>query len=442
MSSKDPEPAAAGPVQFVPGNCRDCGAAAGGGNRCPACRSPRLARHDEIGCLEIAHLDCDAFFASVEKRDRPELTDQPVIIGGGRRGVVSTACYIARIHGIHSAMPMFKALKACPEAVVIKPDMEKYVTESRRIRRLMQALTPLVEPVSIDEAFLDLSGTEALHGMTPAVSMINLARRIEVEIGITVSVGLSHNKFLAKLASDLDKPRGFSVIGREETLDFLSPRKVTDIWGVGAVTGRQLAAAGLKTMGDLQSADPKWLRARFGKLGARLASLACGRDNRRVTPKRPAKSISAETTFAHDITDPRALEVRLWRLCEQVASRAKAGGHHGATAVLKLKTTDFRTRTRNCRFAKPTQLADDLFGAVKPLLAKEVDKGLTKGGDGTAFRLIGVGFTDLDHPAAQGCPPADFFATGAQRRAKVERTLDDLKKRFGDKVIGKGRAWE
>lgn len=434
MPLEDHDTANAGAAPAMPGYCRDCGGAAGAGDRCPLCRSPRLIRHDEIDRLDIAHLDCDAFFASVEKRDRPELADRPVIVGGGRRGVVATACYIARIHGIHSAMPMFKALKLCPDAVVIKPDMAKYVIESRRLRRLMQALTPLVEPISIDEAFLDLSGTERLHGAPPAVSAIHLARRIEAQIGITVSVGLSHNKFLAKLASDLDKPRGYSVIGKAETLRFLAPRNVTDIWGVGAVTGRQLAAAGLKTMGDIQAADPKWLSARFGKLGERIARLASGRDSRRVTPKRPAKSISAETTFDHDIADLRTLELRLWRLCEQVAGRAKAGGHFGATAVLKLKTADFRTRTRNRRLASPSQLAGDLFAAVKPLLAREVD--------GTAYRLLGVGFTDLVPPAAEAAGSADLFAADNRRRAKVERTLDDLKKRFGDKAIGKGRTWE
>jgi len=422
------------PAQTLSGYCRDCGAAAGAANRCADCHSPRLIRHGEIDELTIAHLDCDAFFAAVEKRDRPELADQPVIIGGARRGVVSTACYIARIYGIHSAMPMFKARKLCPDAVVVKPDMNKYVAVSRHLRRLMSTLTPLVEPISIDEAFLDLSGTRAVHGASPAVSMIHLVRRIEAEIGITVSVGLSHNKFLAKLASDLDKPRGFSIIGAAETVDFLRPRKVTDIWGVGAVTARQLAAAGFNTLGDLQAADPEMLLARFGKLGKRLSRLALGQDSRRVAPKRATKSVSTETTFNDDISDPIELERRLWKLCERVAARAKAGGHLGATAVLKLKTSGFRTRTRNQRLAAPTQLAEDLFRATRPLLVKETD--------GTAYRLLGVGFTDLIEAAADQEVPPDLFEAGAQRRALVERTLDELRKRFGDEAIGKGRAWK
>jgi len=418
----------------VKGYCRDCGATAGAAERCTGCHSPRLIRHGEIDELTIAHLDCDAFFAAVEKRDRPELADQPVIIGGARRGVVSTACYIARIYGIHSAMPMFKARKLCPDAVVVKPDMAKYVAVSRNLRQLMGALTPLVEPISIDEAFLDLSGTQAVHGASPAVSMIHLVRRIEAELGITVSVGLSHNKFLAKLASDLDKPRGFSIIGAAETLEFLRPRKVTDIWGVGAVTARQLAAAGFKTMGDLQAADPEMLLARFGKLGKRLSGLALGQDSRRVAPERATKSVSTETTFNDDISDPAELERRLWRLCERVAARAKAGGHLGATAVLKLKTSGFRTRTRNQRFAAPTQLAEELFRATSPLLAKQAD--------GTAFRLLGVGFADIVESSAGQAVAPDLFEAGARRRAKVERTLDELKTRFGDKSIGKGRAWK
>src|SRR3990167_575943 len=186
------------------GFCRDCfSPVPEGAERCPACRRPRLLFHPELHALSVAHMDCDAFYAAVEKRDNPELQDKPLIVGGGQRGVVSTCCYIARIRGVRSAMPMFKALAACPDAVVVKPDMRKYAAVARDVRTLMRDLTPLVEPVSIDEAFLDLSGTERLHHASPAVSMGRLAKRIEEEIGITVSVGLSHNKFLAKMASDL-----------------------------------------------------------------------------------------------------------------------------------------------------------------------------------------------------------------------------------------------
>lgn len=414
------------------GLCRDCAEPVIATDRCAGCHSPRVIFHDEIEDLTTAHLDCDAFYASVEKRDAPELQDQPVIIGGERRGVVATACYIARNYGVRSAMPMFKALKLCPDAVVVKPDMSKYAAESKRIRKLMRTMTPLVEPLSIDEAFLDLAGTERLHGRSAAASMITLVRQIEDEIGITVSVGLSHNKFLAKLASDLDKPRGFSVIGAQETVEFLARRPVTDIWGVGQVSARHLAREGLKTMADLQNSDPKWLHARFGKMGARLFELSWGRDTRRVKPSSGAKSVSSETTFNHDISDFRDLEVRLWKQCERVAARAKASGHWGATAVLKLKTSGFVTRTRNHQLDAPTQLADDLFRAARPLLEKEAT--------GTAFRLLGVGFTDLSREGSIEAVSGELFDTGSQRRADVERAVDDLRKRFGDKAIGKGRS--
>ena len=182
-----------------------------------------MVAHDELGQLSIAHMDCDAFYASVEKRDNPTLRDRPVIVGGGTRGVVSTCCYIARIKGVRSAMPMFQALKLCPEAVVVKPRFPAYLEASRAIRAMMEELTPSIEPLSLDEAFLDLSGTARLHGAPPAVLLARLTKRMEDELGLTGSIGLSHNKFLAKIASDLDKPRGFSVIGRAETESFLKP---------------------------------------------------------------------------------------------------------------------------------------------------------------------------------------------------------------------------
>src|ERR671911_2269195 len=213
--------------------CRDCLTLSASplAARCTACGSPRLLRHKERDSLAIAHVDCDAFFAAVEKRDDPTLADKPVIIGGGKRGVVSTACYIARTYGVRSAMPMFKALKACPDAVVIRPNMEKYKVAGREVRRLMAGLTPLVEPVSIDEAFLDLSGTELVHQGPPALTLARFARRVEREICITVSIGLAPNKFLAKIASDLEKPRGFAVIGKTEAREFLAPRPVGLIFG-------------------------------------------------------------------------------------------------------------------------------------------------------------------------------------------------------------------
>ncbi|MDP2123537.1 MAG: DNA polymerase IV [Parvibaculum sp.] len=413
------------------GFCRDCFAPAPEGvARCPSCKRPRLKFHPELHDLSIAHLDCDAFYAAVEKRDDPTLRDKPLIIGGGKRGVVSTCCYIARVRGVRSAMPMFKAMAACPEAVVIPPDMAKYAKVGREVRQLMQELTPLVEPLSIDEAFLDLSGTERLHHGSPALSMARLVNRIEKEIGITVSVGLSHNKFLAKIASDLDKPRGFSVIGRAETHSFLAAKPVSLIWGVGKAFEAKLARDGITRISQLQRMEENELMARYGSMGSRLWRLARGLDVRTVEPSQGAKSISAETTFADDISDAAALDRILWPLCEKVSRRAKAAGLSGATVVLKLKTADFKTRTRNQTLHDPTQLADVIYRIAAPLLAKEAV--------GPAFRLLGVGISQLV-PADLADPP-DMLDPAATRRATAERAMDRLRARFGDKSIGKGRG--
>src|SRR5436309_5885970 len=262
--------------------CRDCLRDTGDAQRCPACFSPRILRHAELDTLTICHVDCDAFYATIEKRDDPSLADKPLIIGGGKRGVVATACYIARTFGIHSAMPMFKARKLCPHATVISPDMAKYVRVGREVRKLMFDLTPQVEPLSIDEAFMDLTGTERLHGMSPAQSLACFSRRIETAIGITVSIGLSANKFLAKIASDMDKPRGFAVLGKDEAAAFLSPKPVGFIWGVGKVSAARLQRDGYNTIADLQRADETALMKRYGVEGRRLWRLSRGIDDRSV----------------------------------------------------------------------------------------------------------------------------------------------------------------
>ena len=331
--------------------CRDCLAdARPGDRRCPSCGSPRLISHPRLHQLSIAHIDCDAFYAAVEKRDRPELADKPVIIGGGTRGVVSTACYVARIRGVKSAMPMFKALAACPEAIVIKPDMAKYAAVGRQVRALMQELTPLVEPLSIDEAFLDLTGTARLHGMSPARALARLIRRIETEIGITASVGLSHTKYLAKLASDMDKPRGFFVLGPDECIEFLREKPVGFIWGVGKAMQDKLHADGIRLIGQLHSMEKSDLMRRYGSMGARLYHLSRGEDARTVSADHESKSISAETTFNTDIAAFGELEKLLWQLSEKVSRRAKKEGMAGLTVTLKLKTRDFKTRTNvRCR---------------------------------------------------------------------------------------------
>ena len=412
--------------------CRDCLHSAGPAEtRCLACRSPRLLRHAELGQLTIAHIDCDAFYAAVEKRDDPALRDKPVIIGGGHRGVVSTACYIARIKGVRSAMPMFKALALCPEAVVIKPNMEKYLSAGRQVRQLMQDLTPLVQPVSIDEAFLDLTGTERLHGRSAALSLAWFAREAEARIGITVSAGLSHNKFLAKIASDLDKPRGFSVIGRAETTAFLAARPVGMIWGVGRAMQDKLARDGVTMIGQLQSRDKGDLMRRYGSMGARLYHLARGEDLRSVsTGDEDSKSISAETTFNDDLSDFAALEPVLWRLSEKVSQRAKAEGLGGITVTLKLKSADFKLRTRNTTLDEPTLLANRIFDAARPLLIKEAN--------GTRYRLLGVGISGLQPVDGKAAPHTLDQRESAL--AKAELAIDKLRDKFGRHAVERGIA--
>ncbi len=409
--------------------CRDCfwrGQDARG--RCTSCGSPRLIRHPELWTLTIAHLDCDAFYASVEKRDRPELRDKPVIVGGGKRGVVTTACYIARLSGARSAMPMFKALKLCPDAVVIKPDFAKYRVESRRVLDHVRALTPLVQPLSLDEAWLDLTGTERLHGAPPAVTLARLQSDIEGDVGITVSVGLAPNKFLAKIASELDKPRGFGVIGAAEAEAFLAPRPVSILPGVGPVMAETLRKRGLTTIGDLARADPKELARSHGGAGLRLAQLARGRDERAVDPSQARKSISAETTFEDDLKDLEPLETRLLPLCERVARQARREGISGRTVTLKLRTADFRIITRRRAAQAPTQTARTLFAIGRDLLQREIH--------GSAYRLIGIGLADLTSETAA----SELFEADETRALAEETAVDHLRDRFGTGAVVRARS--
>ena len=415
----------------MPALCRDCLHDFDQGPRCPNCRSRRVVQHDELNSLSIAHMDCDAFYASVEKRDNPALADKPVIVGGGRRGVVSTACYIARIRGVRSAMPMFQALKLCPEAVVVKPRMAAYVEASRAIRAMMEELTPAIEPLSLDEAFLDLTGTARLHGHAPAHMLARLVIRMRDELGLTGSIGLSHNKFLAKVASDLDKPHGFSVIGVAETDAFLRDRPVRLIWGVGAAAQAALDQAGIRTFADLLRWDQRDLQARFGSMGDRLWHLARGQDRRRVSAHAPVKSISNETTFFEDTGDVDLLDGHLWRLAEKVSDRAKARGLAGRVVTLKLKRADFRSITRRVSLSDPTQMADVLYRRARGLFD-------TAAGE-APFRLIGVGLSDL---VADGDADrlGDLLDPGAARRSEAERARDAIRARFGPEAIIKGRA--
>ena len=415
----------------MPALCRDCLTQFDVGPRCPACRSPRVIAHDELYHLSIAHMDCDAFYASVEKRDNPALSDKPLIIGGGRRGVVSTACYIARIRGVRSAMPMFKALALCPDAVVVKPRMEVYAQVSRQIRAMMHDLTPSVEPLSLDEAFMDLTGTTRLHGAPPAVMLAKLIKRMRDELGLTGSVGLSHNKFLAKIASDLDKPHGFSVIGQNETAAFLHDKPVSLIWGVGGATRSALDAAGIRTISDLLRWEQQDLIARFGSMGNRLWHLARGQDARRVSANAPVKSVSNETTFPEDIADPDILDGHLWRLAEKVSDRAKAKGIAGRVVTLKLKHRDHSQLTRRVALRDATQMADTIYRTARALL-DQVDGQVS-------YRLIGVGLSDLV-PQDGADRSGDLLDQNAARRGEAERATDRIRARFGANAILKGRS--
>ena len=411
--------------------CRDCLAPGPPAARCPACGSPRRLAHPELDTLSIAHIDCDAFYASVEKRDRPELRDRPVIVGGGRRGVVTTCCYIARTFGVRSAMPMFKALDACPQAVVLPPDFPRYRAESRRLMDMMRDLTPLVQPLSLDEAWLDLSGTDRLHQAPPALTLARLQARIEAETGLTVSIGLAPNKFLAKIASDLDKPRGFSVIGAAEAQDFLAGRPVRLLPGVGPVIARNLEVAGFERIGQIARADLKVLATRFGDFGLRLHDMSLGRDGRPVNPGQARKSISAETTFETDLSDPAELDAHLVRLAERVARQARAADQAGRVAILKLKTPEFRILTRRRTLAAPTQTARSLAGAARNLLSAEL-----AGGADRAFRLIGVGLSDLSAPDDR---VGDLFAPEDPRTLAAERAADAIRARFGPGSLAPAR---
>ncbi len=418
-------------MEFATAFCTACESPADSdARRCASCGRGDVVSHPELLSLTIAHIDCDAFYAAIEKRDDPSLADKPVLIGGGVRGVVSTACYVARTYGAKSAMPMFKAHAACPDAVIIKPNMSKYAEAGRRIREMMRALTPMVEPLSIDEAFLDLSGTERLHGAPPAVMLARLQRRIEQEVGVTASVGLSHNKFLAKVASDLDKPKGFSIIGRAETMDFLAALPVTAIWGVGKAMARKLESDGLKTVGQLQKMETSELARRYGELGLRLARLSQGKDARRVKPERDTKSVSSETTFNNDITDPQLLEDILWELCEKVSARMKASSFEGRVITLKLKSREFKTITRRITLDAPSNLARIVFAAAKRMLHEAAPGGV--------WRLIGVGFSGLSAEGAN--PTRDLFDAETERIAAQEHAIDAIRQRFGKDVIGAGRS--
>jgi DNA polymerase-4 len=416
--------------------CRDCLAefapAPGGSARCPQCASPRLVDARRADGLTIAHVDCDAFYASIEKRDDPALADKPVIVGGGgRRGVVATCCYVARTFSVRSAMPTARALALCPRAVVLEPDMAKYARVGREIRERMQRLTPLVEPLSIDEAFLDLTGCEGANGAGAALTLARFAREVEREVGVTVSVGLSDCKFLAKLASDLDKPRGFSLVPRREAIALLAPMGVGRLWGVGKVAEARLERLGLKTIGDLQALDEAAAAARLGEEGRRLWRLARGIDDRRVTPDREAKSVSSETTFEVDVSDKAELTRVLLAQCERVAARLRESDLAAGGVRLKWRTPDFKLRTRTRAGLAPTQMAPRLFAVARALLDALPE--------GAPYRLIGVGACDLS-PASEA-DEADLIEGDRRREKAREAAIAGLRDKFGASAIQRGLAF-
>ena len=398
--------------------------------RCPSCDRTRIVQHPELLDLHVAHIDCDAFYASIEKRDNPALASKPVIVGGEHRGVVSTACYIARMNGVRSAMPMFKAKKLCPDAVIVKPRMRVYQQVGYEIRDKFRALTPLVQPLSIDEAFLDLEGTERLHGMPPAALLMKLTNEIERDIGVSVSVGLAPNKFLAKLASDMNKPRGFTVIGEADKLKTLAALPITRIYGIGAKSAKKLQKDGLSEISQLQEMDEATLIRRYGEIGQRLYRLSRGIDTRQVSSRSEAKSVSSERTLAKDLADYASLEDKLWSLSETVAKDLKRKELAGLTITLKLKNSMHRIITRSRTLDAPTQLAGNLFEVgcdlLKPLA------------DGTPYRLIGIGVSHF-RPLAEADQP-DLIEPKRTKRANAEKAMDALKSRFGGDSIGKGRG--
>lgn len=421
-------------ADLTPTLCRSClelNHVPAGVTACPACGRKRLVQHAELLDLKIAHIDCDAFYAAIEKRDNPELASKPVIIGGEHRGVASTACYIARMSGVRSAMPMFKAKKLCPDAVILKPRMKVYSEVGRQVRRKFEALTPLVEPLSIDEAFLDLSGTERLHGKPPAALLAGLANEIEAEIGITVSVGLAPNKFLAKLASDMNKPRGFTVIGERDMMTTLAALPITRIYGIGKKSAARLEKDGLTLISQLQAMDEATLIRRYGETGQRLYRLSRGIDSRKVKRDGKAKSVSGERTLARDLADLSALEDKLWSICETVAGDLKRKELAGVTITLKLKNSMHRIITRSRTLDAPTQLAETLFETGRDLLRPLAN--------GTPYRLIGIGVSHF-RPLAEADQP-DLIEPKRTQRAAAERAMDSLKGRFGKAAIQKGRGF-
>ena len=376
----------------------------------------------------ILHVDMDAFFASVEQRDHPEYRGKAVIVGGiGSRGVVSTASYEARRFGVRSAMPMSEARRRCPDGIYLAPDHRKYTQEAKKIRLLMAEFSPLIEPLSIDEAFLDVSGMEMLYG-DPAEIALALKERIFQETGLTASAGLAPNKFLAKLASDLQKPAGLVVVKPGEESSFLRDLPISRMWGVGPATAKQLELLGISKIGELAQADPARLFKFVGQSAADMQRLAQGIDERPVVSEHVPKSVGNEETFAHDLFDRQEILLQLLALSEKVAWRLRQLRLSGRTVTLKLRYASFKTLTRSQTLPEPTCYDDEIYRTVKEMLEKlNLQEGV---------RLLGVTVSNL-----QTCDGGQIslFAPspGEDKRRKLHEAVDGLRSRYGGGIVTK-----
>jgi DNA polymerase-4 len=412
--------------------CRDCFATLYGEKRCPKCHSPRILYHKELFCLNIAHVDCDAFYASIEKSMNEELVDKPLIVGGGSRGIVTTCCYIARISGVKSAMPVYIAKKLCPRAIIVPPRMSLYRKISRLIYSKMTRLTPKVETIALDEAYLDLSGTKQLHGKTPAELLVELAKEIENEVNLSISIGLSENRFLAKLASSLNKPRAFTVIGKEEKHDFIRNLPVTSIPGVGPKLSKKLKKNSIEKISQLVALGQNRLEKQYGTYGKTLWNFARGEDSKIVEPNSIRKSISKEITFEADLKKETDLKRALWLLSEKVSDELKSKRICGRTITLKLKRSDFKVVSMSYTADQPFKMAEELYQSSLALLVKKLFL--------APFRLLGLSISRLIIDEEDGGFEKSFDTTYIKIK-KTELAMDKIRSKFGKKSIIKGRSF-
>lgn len=379
----------------------------------------------------IIHIDMDAFYASVEELDRPELRGKPVVVGGAAeaRGVVAAANYVARRAGIHSAMPMSRALRLCPQLIRLPVRMTRYIEISQQIRVIFGRYTPLIEPLSLDEAFMDAVASERLYGSSEQIAR-RIKQEIKIELGLIASVGVGVNKFIAKIASDLDKPDGFVVVPPEQTQAFLDPLPVSRLWGVGKATHQIFDRLGVQSIQQVRQLPEAVMLDYFGNHGLQLWRLAQGIDERRVVPERQAKSISHETTFAQDINDRQALQACLMDLTEQVASRLRHVELLGRTVQLKLRFVDFKTLSRSVTLDRPSQTTEVLWRAVSSLFGQCALP--------QAVRLLGMGVSNLQHESERRQGQTELFATIDPRQQQLDELADKINNRYGKATLHRG----